>query len=144
MQPENNEAELTRLKRKAQIRDRPKRQVGLVRWLWPEIRATLNAGYSVREIQTGLADVGVHFRYRSLALYIRQFRLQEKNTPTAGAAPINIRAIPGEAFRPDEGELGPPGVKQPHDPLRNIREMRAKRPTFEYKPPTPEDKDKLI
>ena len=139
-----DESHLTNLKRRAAARGRPKRKVGLVRWLWPQIRDALEHGYSVLEVHSGLREAGIRLHYQNLTRYIRLLRREDSDSAgTVGNISVINPFVPQHASAPlNDMHVG--RNQKPHDPLANYRERESKRPTFEYRPPLPGDEDKLI
>ncbi len=95
----------------------PARRVGLIRYLWPSIRACLDAGHSVRAIQARLGADGVPIPYSTLCWAIANLR-------RAGTA--NDRPAP-----PKAGEKATTGPAS-GDPLANLHRAARNRPGFDY------------
>lgn len=95
----------------------PARRVGLIRYLWPSIRACLDAGHSVRAIQARLGADGVPIPYSTLCWAIANLR-------RAGTA--NDRPAPPKAG--ERATTGPAGG----DPLANLHRAARNRPGFDY------------
>jgi hypothetical protein len=56
------------------LKDRPKTKAGLIRYLWPEIREALNAGYTLKEICHGLNGKGISIGYSRLRTLVARLR----------------------------------------------------------------------
>lgn len=95
----------------------PARRVGLIRHLWPSIRACLDAGHSVRAIQARLQADGVAIPYSTLCWAIANLR-------KSGTA--NERSAPPKAG--EKMTNGPAGS----DPLGNLHRAARNRPGFDY------------
>jgi len=90
----------------------PARRLGLIRHLWPSIRACLDAGHSVRAIQARLGADGVPIPYSTL--YLRR------------AGTVNELPAPPKAV--DKAANGLVGG----DALANLSRATLNRPGFEY------------
>lgn len=95
----------------------PARRIGVIRFLWPSIRACLDAGHTVRAVQARLNADGLSIPYSTLCWAIANLR-------KAGTA--DGRTAPSKA-----GEIRTP-VPTGSDPLGNLRRIVQNRPGFEY------------
>ena len=119
---------------------KPLTKAGQLRSLWPEIKAALDNGHSLKVISECLAADGIAVSVRSLSVYVGRLRknsVAERKKQSA-ALPAALTTPPKQATP------APQPVAERVDPLRNFYDMEAKRTTFKYTPPTLADKDKLI
>jgi len=126
--------DVTRLRERAG--ERPRTKIGQVRQVWPEIRKLLSAGHSLTDICAWLNEIGLEIGYARLSHCIAQLRLQDR----AAQTPIQdllrgLAPTPSEPPRQDQPACqGGSPPNDTSDPLRNIREHRAKKSGFEYDP----------
>ncbi len=95
----------------------PARRVGLIRHLWPSIRACLDAGHSVRAIQARLEADGVAIPYSTLCWAIANLR--KSGTANERSAPPMAR---------EKMTNGPARS----DPLGNLHRAARNRLGFDY------------
>jgi len=95
----------------------PARRIGVIRFLWPSIRACLDAGHTVRAVQARLNADGLSIPYSTLCWAIAILR---KSRPT------NEKSAP-----PKVGEIKTPRPVG-NDPLANLHRIVKSRPGFEY------------
>jgi hypothetical protein len=114
--------------------EKPSTKMGQVRWAWPEIRAALASGHSLRTIHSRLNEVGIEIGYRTLSLYIGRLERQrlptrnEQITAAAGTGKRMADKLAGEAV---ESRLSRTAASDPFSNVRLDRE-RKKSGTFEY------------
>jgi hypothetical protein len=95
----------------------PARRIGVIRFLWPSIRACLDAGHTVRAVQARLTADGLSIPYSTLCWAIASLRRSgTTNERTAS---------------PKAGEIRTPAPAG-NDPLGNLRRIVQNRPGFEY------------
>jgi hypothetical protein len=121
---------------RTRVLEKPRSKAGQVRQAWPDIKDLLAAGHSLKDIWAGLNESGLDIGYARLSHYISQLRLRDQ----AAQAPIRdllrgFASVPAEQPQPDQpagqGQAGPAVTS---DPLRNLREQRARKRGFEYDP----------
>ena len=95
----------------------PKRRIGVIRHLWPSIRACLDAGHSVRSVQARMNADGLSIPYSTLCWAIASLRK---------LGPANERPAP-----PRVGEMKIPKPAG-NDPLANLHRIVQNRPGFDY------------
>jgi len=95
----------------------PARRIGLIRYLWPSIRACLEAGHTVRAVQARLNADGLQIPYSTLCWAIANLRSSAPTHQTTA------RQIAGE-------NKSAPVVA--NDPLGNLRRIVQSRPGFDY------------
>ena len=122
--------------------EKPTAQMGQIRWAWPDIKAALELGHSLKTIHQRLNESGIPISYRTLSLYLGRVRKQGTGKP---ASPISSRSTP-----PIPGPAGPEydagsstKRSEKRDPLANLRELNRKRPGFHFDEGPP-DLKKLI
>ena len=126
--------DLNRLR--TQMRDKPRTKAGQLRQAWPDIKDLLAAGHSLKDIWAGLNDSGLEIGYARLSHYVSQLRLRDQ----AAQAPIQdllrgLACAPAEQTRPDQpATQGQAALAGTSDPLRNLRQQRARKRGFEYDP----------
>jgi hypothetical protein len=135
--------DLTRLR--TRLREKPRTKVGQVRQAWPDIRDLLAAGHSLKDIWAWLNEIGLEIGYARLSHYIGQLRRRDE---AAQSQTQDLRRWMVSAAIESEGQTtaqeqlledAPAGQAQPsqdltYDPLRNVREQRARKRGFEYNP----------
>ncbi len=116
--------------------EKPRTKIGQVRQVWPEIKNLVSAGHSLKDIWTWLNEIGLAIGYAHLSYCITQLRQQDR----AAETPIQdllrgLRPVPPEQTRQDPpARQAEPSPNETSDPLRNIRERRARKSGFEYDP----------
>ena len=137
--------------------EKPSTKAGQIRALWPDIDAALTAGQSMKTICAWLAeDAGITVGLTSLTSYVSRIRRRERvgkyatvrspdvlNAMAADgvSTPVPLRA--GDLQSPSSDTSAARAVPK-IDPLANYRARQAKRPGFNYRPPTAEDEKDLI
>jgi hypothetical protein len=102
---------------------KPDTKSGQIRALWPEIRAAIAEGQSLKSIRQWLEEEGgVVVTVQSLGSYLTRIRRKEQPNPVPPAAPTS--------------PVGPTETK-------GVSTAQKKQPRFEY-PPGPPDESKLI
>jgi hypothetical protein len=116
--------------------EKPRTKVGQVRRVWPEIKNLLSAGHSRKDIWTWLNEIGLEIGYGHLSYCIAQLRQQDRaaqppiQDPQRGLMPVP----PDQARQDKPASQADPSPNETSDPLRNIRERRARKSGFEYDP----------
>ncbi len=122
--------------------EKPATQMGQVRWAWPDIKAALELGHSLKTIHQRLNESGIPIGYRTLSLYLGRVRRQGTGKPAPQMSGRSTSPIPRPADPEyDAGSSTKPSVKR--DPLANLRELNRKRPGFHFDEGPP-DLKKLI
>jgi hypothetical protein len=125
---------------------KPLTKAAQLRSLWPEIRAALDNGHSLKAISECLAADGIAVSVRSLSVYVGRLRKNSMagKKKQSAALPAALPTAPRQVT-PDPQPVAERAAEK-FDPLRNFYDMEAKskRTTFKYTPPTLADKDKLI
>jgi hypothetical protein len=115
----------------------PRTASGRVGAAWAVIKANLAAGKKLREVYEAAQGDGLEVPYAQFKTYVQRLRKRDLRhglqavsthlrvqTPAPGVEPR--RDAPARQARPSQGA--------PSDPLRNVREQRAKRKSFDYDP----------
>jgi hypothetical protein len=125
----NRKLDLSRLR---QLRNEsPTSLIGMVRMAWPEIRAALDHGHSLKVVHERITEAGVPITYRRLSQYIARIR--------RGGEPAHVFPTAKEPQNPAPAPADPL-----NDPAANIRDrLIQNRPGFNFEPGPP-DEDKLI
>lgn len=138
--------------------EKPATKAGQIRALWPDIEAALAVGQSMKTICAWLAeDAGITLGVTSLTSYVSRVRRREGvnrrasvGLPSASASiPTDARSAGVPMRTPILQSQTPttpngPGQSPDFDPLANVRARLAKRPAFDYHPPTADDIKDLI
>jgi hypothetical protein len=135
---DNARTRLTALREK-----KPPTKAAQIRNLWPEIKAALENGHSLKTISECLAADGIAVTFRELSVYIGRLRKKSINatdfhTGNRGVVPETAvsTAAPRSTPRPtNSSEQGS------RDPLANVRERQKKRPGFDYRPELADPKE---
>jgi hypothetical protein len=97
---------------------RPVKPMSQVRWAWPEIKAALNAGHTLKVIHQHLCQDGIEIAYSTLARCVSRARCEQTGrNPRAGAL----------AGHPEHQLLKPQALAiATFDPLANAMEALSK------------------
>jgi hypothetical protein len=128
------------LNRLAALREEnPRSLMAYIRFAWPEIRAALDRGHTLKAVHQRLQECGINIGYRHLSSYVGRLRQQDRRSDMP-SPPIAGRKA-GVAEPPER----PAAVREsnPNDPLANVRERTKKRPGFNFSD-EPADEEKLI
>ena len=146
--------------------EKPTTKAAQIRALWPDIEAALEVGQSMKAICAWLAeDAGISLGVTSLTSYISRIRRRQEarirsNPRIDGSVPAESKSSAGRSDSSTtsgsaqtnlllDAAVSTASGSQPNatgrrDPLANVRASESKRPRFHYRPPTPEDEEKLI
>jgi len=135
--PENARTRLAALREK-----KPRSKSAQVRALWPEIKAALDKGHSLKTVCDCLEADGIAITVQTLGSYITRIR---RRPPPITRGPL--AHDPEDNSKKEQG-VAPPAARnrkaaQPSDPLANVRNRLGKRPGFDYRPELADPK-KLI
>jgi hypothetical protein len=115
----------------------PRTATGRVTAAWAVIRSNLAAGKSLREVYEAAKEDGLDVAYAQFRVYVHRLR---KRDLRRGLAPVSVRSHgptklqKAEPQRDAPEKLVRPLPGAPSDPLRNVREQRARKNSFEYDP----------
>jgi len=122
---------------------KPPTKAAQIRSLWPEIKAALDNGHSLKAIAECLAADGIALSVRSLSAYLG--RIQKGSIDTKNLTPPKRvlaagNVAPSSTAKPAtvSVQVNPDGLR---DPLANIRERQKKRPGFDYRPELADPKE---
>ncbi|HEY7387195.1 MAG TPA: hypothetical protein VH640_01720 [Bryobacteraceae bacterium] len=116
--------------------EKPRTKVGQVRQVWPEIKNLVSAGHSLKDIWAWLHEIGLDIGYAYLSSCITQLQTQDRTAPppiqdfVRGLTPLP----PEQPQQEQPTRQGEPSPNETSDPLRNIRERRARKSGFDYDP----------
>ena len=136
MSTNSRELDFSRLR--ARRRDKPRTKVGQVRQAWPEIRALIAAGHSLKDIWTWVNEIGIEIGYARLSHYVGQLKRRdaiEANTnPETGANMCDANVGGGAPVRPaDLASRSNADTDMPDtDPLANFRARQGRPAGFKY------------
>ncbi len=134
----NNQIDLSRLRDRLQ--QKPRTKVAQIRQAWPDVKALLDAGHSLKDVCNWLNEVGIEIGYARLSDYTRRLRRQNQATALVDTAPPNPdNALASDQPRPELTESTVRKTRTEaaravveNDPLANIRERERQRPGFQY------------
>ena len=137
-QDANNKIDLSRLRERLQ--QKPRTKVAQIRQAWPDVKALLEAGHSLKDVCNWLNEVGIEIGYARLSDYTRRLRRHNQATVPADTAPPD----PGSSrasYQPGP-QLIESTVRKTrteaeralavNDPIANIRERERQRPGFHF------------
>jgi hypothetical protein len=128
--PEYPNLQNARARLAALCEKRPPTKVAQIRALWPDIKAALDAGHSLKSVCECLEEGGITITVPALGSYIT--RIRRKSPPPVAMRPND----PGKL-----AETAEPNRENSIDPLANIRERQGKRPAFDYRPQLADPKE---
>lgn len=99
-------------------REKPTTVMGMIRVVWPDIRAALEHGHTLRVVHARLVESGIPVGYRQLSVYLRRLERKQRRVVTKSAA------------SPRAESLSP--TNHARDPLSNIRERARKPAGFQF------------
>jgi len=117
---------------------KPRTKAAQVRNLWPEIKAALDRGHTLKAICECLEADGLKMSVYTLGSYVTRMRRRSTQPPVSGAINSVGIEVPAQERTDRNVEL-----EESRDPLANVRKSQAKRPAFDYRPELA-DPDKLI
>jgi hypothetical protein len=130
--------DLTRLR--ARLRERPRTKAGQVRQAWPEIKALLDSGHSLKDIWGWLNEIGIAIGYARLSHYIGQLKRRDQTAAPPGTVQPVLEIVRGSGHPPPvphedasrENRTKPERPAAVNDPLANVREREDRRSGFQY------------
>ena len=114
----------------------PRTASGRVRAAWMVIKANIAAGKTPREVYDAAELDGLRVPYAQFRVYVHRLR---KRDLRCGLPAVSSHSRTKMAAQPVEPQRNAPARQAPSpqgasDPLRNLREQRAKTRSFEYDP----------
>ena len=130
--------DLSRLRERLQ--QKPRTKIAQIRQAWPDVKALLDAGHSLKDVCNWLNEVGIETGYARLSDYTGRLRRHNQAAALADTAPgnpDNSRASDQPRQRLIESTVRktrtePERTLAENDPLANIRERERQRPGFQY------------
>jgi hypothetical protein len=119
---------------------KPRSKAAQLRMLWPEIKAALGKGHTLKDVCECLEADGLNVSVRSLGSYVT--RMRRKLAQGASLSPPAPTPDLIGTDNPGDGTNTKIDDQSPH-PLANLRKSQGKRPAFDYRPELA-DPDKLI
>lgn len=125
---------------------KPHSKARQLRSLWPEIKAALDNGHTLKAVCECLEADGLRMSIYTLGSYVARMR---RTSDHASSVPAPVQTPPSvglgiESLRGTNDRSNPSIADQnPTDPLANLRKSQSKRPAFNYHPELA-DPDKLI
>jgi len=131
---DNARTRLTALREK-----KPRTKSAQVRALWPEIKAALDKGHSLKTVCDCLEADGIAITVQTLGSYITRIRKRALPIEVGGERPVDDSA---KTERRDAAPVAS-GAKtaKPSDPLANVRDRLGKRSGFDYRPELADPKE---
>ena len=124
--------------RLAALREKkPPSKAAQIRALWPDIKAALDNGHSLKVVCECLAGDGIALSEQSLSAYIWRIRRKAANS---SVTPASAARTP-HAFEDAPASSHNEPQDRPRDPLANVRARQGKRTGFDYRPETADPKD---
>ncbi len=135
-----NDSGIGKLKK---LRDEePARLISRIRLLWPDIKAALGRGHTLKRIHLLLLENGIAIKYQVLSRYVCRLR-REDATKLGKSALATEKHRSSSTLAPEQIQTPTPDLIGP-DPLSNIRERLIRnRPGFNYDGGDP-DLSKLV
>ncbi len=136
MSTNSRELDFSRLR--ARRRERPRTKVGQVRQAWPEIRALIAAGHSLKDIWTWVNEIGIEIGYARLSHYVGQLKrrdvIEANINPETGARLCDNKVGGGASVKlADLASRGNADTDMPDtDPLANFRARQERPAGFKY------------
>lgn len=115
--------------------NKPRTKAAQLRLLWPEIKAALDQGHTLKAVCECLEADGLEMSIYTLGSYVARMRRSSGQSASLGAR-TPIRGTSDPIATSVATESTP-------DPLVNLRKSESKGPAFDYRPELA-DPDKLI
>jgi hypothetical protein len=123
--------------RLAALREKkPARKSAQIRAVWPDIKAALDNGHSLKAVCECLEAAGITVTVPALAVYIGRIRKKDREidgepTPVNAVGSGGSSTALGDRTNP---KITGSGTRHSVDPLANVRESGAKNRPFDYRP----------
>ncbi|MFZ0592637.1 MAG: hypothetical protein WAM39_19420 [Bryobacteraceae bacterium] len=103
------------------------------RALWPEIKAVLDNGHTLKAVCDCLAEDGIDITVQTLGSYIT--RMRRKSVPLEAAAGSGSASFVESTLPDTEAERITTSKRtKSSDPLANVRDRQGRRSAFDYRP----------
>lgn len=113
-----------------------------IRALWPEIKAALDDGHSLKAVCDCLEADGISITVQTLGSYITRMRRKSIPAETLGAPPSASKlSAPAEDNHSRIIKAKDSNRKESSDPLANVRDRQGKRSAFDYRPELADPKE---
>jgi len=124
---------------------KPPTKAAQLRILWPEIKAALDMGHSLKAVCECLEGDGLKMSVYTLGSYVTRMRRRSAQIAPLPASAPAANSAEASVRNPVAREWSKATIEEhsSRDPLANIRQSEAKRPAFDYRPELA-DPDKLI
>jgi hypothetical protein len=117
------------------VGERPRTKVGQIRQVWPEIKNLVSACHSLKDIWAWLNEIGLDIGYAYLSSCITHLQMQDRTAlPPIQDSLRGLTPLRPEQPQQEHPTQGEPAPNETFDPLRNIRERRARKSGFDYDP----------
>jgi hypothetical protein len=130
--------------RLAALREKkPPTKAARIRSLWPEIKAALDNGHSLKSISECLAADGIAVTFRELSVYVGRLRKKPMNPAglQSGTGRAILDGVVSTAVPPSTTPPADRTEQGSRDPLANVRERQKKRTGFDYRPELADPKE---
>jgi hypothetical protein len=130
--------------RLAALREKkPPTKAARIRNLWPEIKAALDNGHSLKSISECLAADGIAVTFRELSVYVGRLRKKPMNPADlqSGTGRAILDGVVSTAGPPSTTPSADRNEQGARDPLANVRERQKKRTGFDYRPELADPKE---
>src|ERR1700733_1056503 len=87
------------------MRERPRTKAGQVRQAWPEIKALLDSGHSLKDIWMWLNEIGIAIGYARLSDYLGRLKRREQAALAGTVQPVPEVVRVAEHPLPSENTL---------------------------------------
>jgi len=104
-------------------KEKPKKLVSVIRFLWPEIRNALACGHTLKEVHARLGQGGVEIKYRVLAAYVGRFRREDRSSDHIAAPHTGFEQTSLTSTVPISKPIGETVISQV--PSRRLLNCRA-------------------
>jgi hypothetical protein len=123
--------------RLAALREKkPARKSAQIRAVWPDIKAALDNGHSLKTVCECLEATGITVTVPALAVYIGRIRKKDHEIDRA-SAPVNAGRLMDASLAPGDRtdpKITGSGTRHSPDPLANVRESGTGNRPFDYRP----------
>lgn len=120
--------------RLAALREKkPARKSAQIRAVWPDIKAALDNGHSLKAVCECLEAAGVTVTVPALGVYIGRIRKKDREIDRA-PAPVSAVGPKDSSTAHGDPKTTGSGTRRSADPLANVRESGANNRPFDYRP----------
>ena len=120
--------------RLAALREKkPARKSAQIRAVWPDIKAALDNGHTLKAVCECLEATGIAVTVPALAVYIGRIRKKDREIDRA-PAPVSAVGPKDSSTAHGDPKTTGSGTRHSADPLANVRESGANNRPFDYRP----------